>query len=480
METPRLDNQFSILHLNELPEPAIVTDTKHSVTAINQAASVLLDYSAEEVVGWPLEKIFPRRPAGIDLMAGRGTGATEMKARLRPRSGKPILASFLVSPVVRAGEVVAMVYLGRDIRVHSLVDEEVKRARDYFRAVIRCAPIGLCITDLNRNVILLNKEAEALTGYTDEEMAGGPVTAYYAPDTADLAAAEIKTLKENHSVTKELAFVRKGGISVPVLVTYSLITENQGEEPYIVEAYSDLTDRKRLDHLKNEFVFIAAHELRSPVTAINLLLNLIFEDRRFSLDPVLRDYLGRLQEAEERLLHLVDDLLEVSRSEVGHLKIKLEPQDITVAVRAVLNDFRANALGRDVTLKYDAPAAALPAVLSDVNKLREILTNLVSNAIKYNVPGGTVTVTHEVIDGFLMTAVTDTGIGMRPEDQPNLFQKFWRSDDFAVRAQPGTGLGLFIVQELVHRMGGSVSVQSERGRGTTVTFSLPLAKAQSK
>lgn len=479
MEAPRLDNQFSILHLDELPEPAIVTDTKHSVTAINQAASVLLDYAAEEVVGWPLEKIFPRRPTGIDLMVGRGFGATEMKARLRPRSGKPILASFLVSPIVRDGEVVAMVYLGRDIRVHALVDEEVKRARDYFRAVIRRAPIGLCITDLNRNVILLNKEAEALTGYTDEELAGGPVTAYYAPATADLAATEVKMLKENHPVTKEVTFIRKGGASVPVLVNYSFIIENQGEEPYIVEAYNDLTDRKRLDHLKNEFVFIAAHELRSPVTAINLLLNLIFEDRRFSLDPVLRDYLGKLQEAEERLLHLVDDLLEVSRSEVGHLKIKLEPQDITAAVHAVLNDFRANALSRDIVLKY-APPAALPAVLSDANKLREILTNLVSNAIKYNVPGGTVTVTSEVSGGFLVTAVTDTGIGVRHEDQPNLFQKFWRSDDFAVRAQPGTGLGLFIVQELVHRMGGTVSVQSERGRGTTVTFSLPLAAVPSK
>jgi PAS domain S-box-containing protein len=349
---------------------------------------------------------------------------------------------------------------------------------EIFRVALANAPVGLAITDLSRCVVMLNAAAERLTGFTSQECAGGPVAVYLGEDN-DFSETEMTKLLAGEPVMREIDITRKDGVEIPVQLSAAYVEAAGGGGPYLVEAYIDQTDRKRLDHLKNEFVFIAAHELRSPVSAVNLLLNLIFEDKRLTIDPIMRDYLMKLHEAEERLLQLVDDLLEVSRTEVGRLKIKVAAQDVSQHVMAVFSDFRANALSRDLTLRYDQGTHP-PLVMADPTKLREVLINLISNAVKYNSPGGTVVIEHEVRGGLLATTVRDTGIGISAEDQARLFQKFWRSEDFAVRSQPGTGLGLFIIKEVVERMGGTVELKSERGHGTAVTFTLPLAPPEAK
>lgn len=234
-------------------------------------------------------------------------------------------------------------------------------------------------------------------------------------------------------------------------------------------------EHERIDKLKNEFVYVAAHELRHPATSIKFLLDLVFDDKRITLDPVLRDYLRKVQEADDRLLQLVEDLLEVSKSETGQLTIAVTPQDMEKQVQGVMNELRPTALGRDVIISYET-LPRMPQVMADQNKLREILSNVIGNAIKYNVAGGTVIVMHELKDGMLVTTVADTGIGISEEDEKRLFGKFWRSDDVAVRAQSGTGLGLFIVKELVERMGGRIWAESVKGKGSAFTFTLPIAK----
>lgn len=236
-----------------------------------------------------------------------------------------------------------------------------------------------------------------------------------------------------------------------------------------------MRDHKELENIRNEFAFVAAHELKNPVSAIRALLDVIFNDKRLTIDPIMRTYLLKIQEADERLLQLVEDLLEVSRGESGRFKIALSPQNMAEHMAVIYGELRPMALGKDVTLKYEPTARDLE-VMADPLKLKEILVNLVTNAIKYNVAGGSVTVEHEINGGMLVTRVIDTGIGISEEDLARLFEKFWRSEDVAVRAQTGTGLGLFIVKELVELMGGTVAVRAKRGKGTTISFTLPLAQ----
>lgn len=461
------------LGIEEIPEPAFVTGVDHVIAAANDAIATLLGYASPELVGWPLDRIFPQSPPGVSLLLGGDEGATKFEVRARTKQGKNVLMSFLAAPVRRDGNVVGVLYLGRDIRLRKLVEGEVRKSRDYFRSIVQDSPSGICVTDVRRRVVMINGAAESLIGYVADELVGRPVSAFYPDETK--AAVDVAALSRGETISREVDLRRKDGTKAPVLAFYRLVEDERGE-PMIIESYGDLADRKRLDRLKNEFVFIAAHELRSPVTAIRLLLNLIFEDKRLTFDPVLRDYLLKVQEADGRLMQLVDDLLAVSRSESGRMKIEVSPQDMAAHVEEIFGEARPNALTRDVTLRH-APLSPMPRVMADPGKLREILSNLVANAIKYNVAGGTVTVSHAVRGEFLETSVADTGIGISVEDQARLFEKFWRSEDVAVRAQPGTGLGLFIVKELVERMGGRISVASVPGKGATFSCTLPLAES---
>lgn len=456
--------------IDELPEAAFITDADHNILSINGAALKLLGYASDELVGWPLDKIFPAPPHGISLLMAETGGSTKFEIKMRSKSGAPALMSFMAMPMRQDGQVKAILYLGRDIRLRKLVEGEIRKARDYFRAIIQDSPNGICVTDLQRTVVMANKVAADLAGYTADEMIGNKVTVFYPKDIEPL---DLEALRKGEKFSREVSLTHKDGSTTPVLAFYRLLEDERGEQ-MIIESYSDLSDRKRLDRLKNEFVYIAAHELRNPVTAVRLLLNIIFEDKRIVLEPVLRGYLLKIQEADERLLQLVDDLLEVSRSESGRLKIQVSPQQVTEHVDAIFGEMRPTALTRDVELVHEK-LHTMPQVMADPAKLKEIFANLISNGIKYNVNGGRVVVNHELSGDFLVTRVTDSGIGISDADKAKLFEKFWRSEEVAVRAQAGTGLGLFIVKEMVVRMGGKIWVDSVAGKGTTFSFTLPLA-----
>ncbi len=459
--------------IEDLPEAAFVVDAQHNVLSINAAALKLIGFSREEVVGWSLEKLFPRQPKGFSqLFTGTG-GTAKFEIRMNTKSGTPAFMSFMAMPVRKDGKVVAVTYLGRDVRLRKLVEGEIRKARDYFRAIIQDAPNGICITDMDRNVVMMNGVAEDLTGHSANDIIGTPVTAFYPADDG-ARKIDIAKLRSGEKISREVELTHRDGSTTPALVLYRLLEDEHGEQ-MIIESYSDLSDRKRLDRLRNEFVFIAAHELRNPVSAIRLLLNIIYEDKRVGIDPVMRGYLLKIQEADDRLLQLVDDLLEVSRNESGRLKIVVSPQNVADHVEAIFSELRPTALTKEVQLTYE-PLHSMPMVLADPSKLKEIIANLVSNGIKYNSVGGKLAVRHALKAGQLETSVADNGIGISEDDHGKLFEKFWRSEDRAVRAQAGTGLGLYIVKELVERMGGHITVKSSRGKGTTFAFTLPLAE----
>ncbi len=461
------------LYIEDLPEAVILTDTSNVITAVNAVARKILGYDRESPVGLLLDKVLPATPKGLAKLVAGQVKHLSFEAKALTRGGRKVSLDFVAFPLSRDGQVVAVGYLGRDTRVHTLIETEIRKARNYFRAIVENFPYGVCVTDLDRRIVIANEAAKDITGYRADELIGEEVGLFYGSEGGktdiDLAA-----LRQGELITKELQFRKKDGGELPVRVKYRLMEDiDEPGKEVIFETYSDLTDRRRLDQLRNEFVFVAAHELRNPVTAIRLLTDIIFEDKRLTMDPILRHYLQSIQEANHRLLQLVDDLLEVSRSESGKLKIQVGPLNIMDHVNATLSEIKPSAVNKDVSLVYE-PRGPLPQVLADPAKLREIISNLLTNAVKYNVAGGSVTLTHEVLNGQLITHVTDTGIGISQSDIGQLFQKFWRSDDVAVRAQAGTGLGLFIVKELVTRMGGDIVVKSELGKGTTFSFSLPI------
>lgn len=460
--------------LDDLSEAVFVVSPDGLISEVNKVGCDLLGCEEPGLVGKEFGTLFADVPTGLLRVFKGRDYPHELVANMRHEDGQNILVDFFVSPVERDGRVETALYIGRDIRVKKLLGAELRKARDYFRAVVEYSPGGICITDLSRKIILANKAVEELTGYQVDKLISKSVERYY-PTGDPSVELDIDALRKGEAVTKEIEFVKKDGSKVPVRVYYRLIegADLEGDD-VIIEAYSDLTTRRKLDKLKDEFVFIAAHELRNPATAIKLMLDIIFEDKRVTIDPILRNYLLKVQQAEERLMQLVDDLLEVSKTEIGRLQIKVNTENMVDHVKEIVSELKPSALSRDITLRY-SPPSSLPTVLADGAKLKEILSNLVSNAIKYNVSGGSVTVSHEVKDDSVITHVSDTGIGMSMKDAKMIGEKFWRSEDLAVQAQAGTGLGVFIVKELVNRMGGDFSVNSKHGEGSVFTFSLPSA-----
>lgn len=245
-------------------------------------------------------------------------------------------------------------------------------------------------------------------------------------------------------------------------------------EDGVVYAFRNLTEERALDALKSDFIATVSHELRTPLAAIygcarTLLrpdLELGDGDRARLLEVVAQE--------SERLTRIVGDILLANQIEAGRLRLKDLEFDVAELVRAVVDQMQAALTGKEgIELGLDAPES-LPRVSGDEDKLRQVLLNLIDNAIKYSPDGGRVGIRIEQRDSGVRIAVSDEGLGIPHADQQRIFGKFYRVDPQQTRGVGGTGLGLYISRELVRHMGGRVTVTSREGHGSTFVVDLPL------
>jgi signal transduction histidine kinase len=224
------------------------------------------------------------------------------------------------------------------------------------------------------------------------------------------------------------------------------------------------------NRLKSEFVSMVSHELRTPLTSIQGYAELMLEDEQITEEQ--RESLTLVKKNADRLLGLINDLLDLSRIEAGRLDLHRTSLDLACLIPEVARSLRPLIEAKRQQLKLDL-GYALPAVWADANRVTQILTNLISNAHKYTLVDGSITVAARPDDGFVRVDVSDTGIGLSPEDQAQLFTKYFRAHDRLSQATSGTGLGLVITRLLVELHGGRITVSSAPGQGSTFSFSLP-------
>jgi signal transduction histidine kinase len=232
---------------------------------------------------------------------------------------------------------------------------------------------------------------------------------------------------------------------------------------------------KRLEELKKEFVFIAAHDLRTPVTAIKGYLSLVLDGSYGQIQDSVKEALEKIKHSNQRLIQLVDDLLQIARAEAGRIPIRVASMSVIQPINEVLEELKPLANEKNIQMIYQ-PSPDLSNVMADPERLKELMVNLIGNAIKYTLGAGTISITHDIKNGGLVTNVKDTGMGISPENQKKLFEKYFRVENDNMRNIQGTGLGLFIVKQLVEKMNGTIWVESEEGRGSTFSILLPLAK----
>jgi two-component system phosphate regulon sensor histidine kinase PhoR len=242
-----------------------------------------------------------------------------------------------------------------------------------------------------------------------------------------------------------------------------------------VYAFRDITEERRLDELKSEFVATASHELRTPLAAVYGAAQTL-RRHDFALDEGGRERFNTIiAEESERLSRIVNQMLLANQLDAGRLNLVTEPFDAANLVERVVEASRAH-LPPGVTLRVRAPSS-IPPVAADRENVRQVLVNLIENAVKYSPKGGRIEVGISPLGSVVRFFVRDKGLGIAPEEQERIFDKFYRADPEMARGVGGTGLGLYICSELVTRMGGRIWVESEEGDGSTFSFELPASDA---
>jgi PAS domain S-box-containing protein len=357
--------------------------------------------------------------------------------------------------------------------------EEAVRAAGEARAVFYGIADGVLLTDPSGRVTAMNRAMEALSGWTELTAQGCaygdvlPVTDEQGrpipPGERPLARA-LATGRPAGDQGFGVNLEARSGRRVPVAVSSAPILDPRGRVMGAVDVVRDVSQEREIDEVKSALISTVSHELRTPLTLIHGFAELLA--LRDNMTPQRqRSAAAEILEASRRLGRLIDDLLSVSRMESGRLVIDPRPIDLACVVERVLSPFRAMAVRHALRARILAP---LPLVWGDPDKVEQVLTNLVGNAIKYSPAGGEVLVSVEHDTEVVQVSVRDQGIGMSPREMSQLFEKFYRVDRDEVRRAGGTGLGLYITKRLVEMHGGRIWAESWPGAGSVLSFTLPL------
>lgn len=262
-------------------------------------------------------------------------------------------------------------------------------------------------------------------------------------------------------------------LAITVLIVILLLASNTKIFEYAV-LFRKL---KEVDQMKDDFISMASHELRAPTTAIRGYLSLFLEDAFGKMDDKPKSILQTTFQITNHLATLIEDLLDVSRIEQGRMKLEVKPVQPEEFIEQIMQQMRFEAEKKKLAFEYKKPEKPLAKIAVDESRFKQVLINLVSNAIKYT-PSGSVTITTIPKDGKLLEIkVTDTGLGMSAQAREKLFQKFYRVRTDDTRDIPGTGLGLWITKQIVEIMGGQIFVDSIEKVGTQVSIIVPFAAA---
>ncbi|EKD76334.1 MAG: two-component sensor histidine kinase [uncultured bacterium] len=267
---------------------------------------------------------------------------------------------------------------------------------------------------------------------------------------------------------------------IPVAFTSSAIRTDDNNIIGVMIAIRDLRRERELIRLRSEFVSITSHQLRTPASAVKWYIEALIDNRRGNqLNDWQQDKLHQAYQSNERMIHLINDLLNVSRLDSGRFELRPKPVCIQAIIDEVKSELIHFASAHNVELDNNIPTET-PVVVADADKIREVIMNLLTNAIKYSKPGHrTVTISASQQAPLVEFSVHDQGIGIPEKDIKHLFEKFYRADNAIESQTEGSGLGLYIAREIVRMHGGDITVTSQEGKGTTVTFTLPIDQSKS-
>jgi len=334
-------------------------------------------------------------------------------------------------------------------------------------SIMRNVGEGVVVIGNDGNIMMANPAAEKMLSKQGRAIVGQTLK---------------ESLREEHSLVlaggspdaiKEIEVSGKNEATHRVLRSSNAIVEDpDGRTIGMVSVLSDITKMKEVEQLKSDFVANVSHELRSPLAAIQKNLGLILDQTAGAINDNQKEFLSLAKDNVARLTRLINDLLDLSKIEAGKMELKKARTDIKALVRNAVTAFTGWFREKGITVRMDLTGTPLELEL-DADKITQVMNNLLSNALKFTPPKGEIRIALNAADGMIEVSVTDTGIGIAPQDLQRIFNKFEQVSANHPAGANGTGLGLALAKEIVEKHGGSMRVASKTGKGSTFTFALP-------
>lgn len=421
--------------------------------------------------------------AGVALSVLLGLGVSELIARpvrLLSRSARRVGEGHLEERIEVQGrdevgrlaaEFNAMVGKLRELRASDVA--QLAASRHKLQAVIDTISDGLVVTDTALRIESANPVAQEVLGWKDDRVAGRPFSEVVADDRlVELMERQVKSppCREEGEPCEPVLMEHKQERGSRFYLADATAVRQDDEVLGVVLLLRDVTAIEEAERSRSQFMSAVSHELRTPLASLTMGIGLLAESKLFRQSPREAELVEILKEDSRRLAHLVDELFEIARLRVGRLPMALVQLDVGELVEAATLPFVAQAETQGVGLRREVPAG-LPPVRADREKVTWVISNLVSNALRYTPRGGRITVSAEQRGDRVYISVQDTGIGIPKEKQETIFEPYTQLED---RARGGAGLGLAISRDIVRAHGGRLFVESEPGKGSRFTFSLPV------
>lgn len=471
----------SIFHL--MQEGVIEFDEDHRVLFANPAAQRLLCQGDHQIFGRPIGELFGVGEELGTCLDRLPDSSLEDSEPIQLTCGANITKA-VATPFFLDGEYIGGIILLQDVT--SMVHRE-KSLEHLMAAIVRNAPVGLCLLDGEGRVLVAN---EALAGILRQPAGWDPLGMGFVdflagknPDLADAVRRGL-ALDSGKTISRMADYLAAGEESGRVLnLTATALDPGDERTLFLLE---DVTEKALLEknlrrlndemeqasRSKSNFLSMVSHELRTPLSVVRGYISLILEGKIGPEGGQVREALQVADKRARHLQHLIEELLDLSRIEAGKLSIRKENLDARKHLLETLEMFRDEEEAKELRVKVEIPGD-LPAVHADHDKIHQIFTNLISNAFKFSNPGGEVLVGARRREEMVEFQVRDSGIGIPSDRLDRIFEKFYQVDSSDTRKHSGTGLGLSIVKMILDALGGTIHVTSEVGEGTAFTFTLP-------
>ena len=499
--------------LESASEAIIVTNAQGEIIVFNAKAEDLFGYNRSEVFGRKIEYLMSPRYHSIhthhraDYLthpSKRSMGKSQdLYAKRQDGTEFPIEVGLSTIQTKNGTFVIAFL---TDITERQQAEHEIKRLNQKLESQIRetetryaqiveLAEEGIWVTDAQGNTTYINQAMARMLGYTEVEILGHAIADFLTPGDNRFTSAASIPLHQNQVHRQEVELRTKTGNNIWAYMSTSPVLDDQGNLLWSCALVYDITERKqaekqlresnerislanaelaRATRLKDEFLASMSHELRTPLNAILGLAEALQEEVYGSLTPKQRKSLATIEQSGKHLLDLINDILDLSKIESGKMSLSVSLVSVNSLCESSLTFIKQQAQQKNIRLDYHI-APGLSEIEVDERRIRQVLVNLLSNAVKFTPDGGKVSlqVTTDPDGEQLQLSVTDTGIGIAPENLDKLFKPFVQLDSSLSRRYAGTGLGLALVRRIVELQGGSIALESEVGKGSCFTVNLP-------